>query len=350
MILANAVCCHGSPWLGQQMQFDRVKRREFITLLGGSAAAWPLAALAQQPVMPVVGFLSSQTHDAILDFLRGFRQGLKDTGYVEGENVAMEYRWADNQIDRLPALTAELVRRRVAVIAASGGPASEAAAKATTTIPIVFMVAEDPVRLGLVTNLARPDGNLTGVNFFSAELAAKRLEFLRELVPAARRVAVLLNPVETAIAASNLRDVETAARAMQLQIQIINASTSREIDAAFATIAREAPDALFISSGPLFTSRRVQLAHLSTRHAVPAIHGSRLYPEVGGLVSYGASLTDAHRQAGVYVGRILKSAKPADLPVVQASKFELVINAQTARMLGLEVPQTLLARADEVIE
>jgi putative ABC transport system substrate-binding protein len=326
-----------------------MKRREFITLLGGAAAAWPLAARAQRE-MPVIVFLSSQTHDAIADFLRGFRQGLKETGYVEGENVAVEYRWAEDQLDRLPALAAEIVRRRVAVIAASGGTASEATAKATTMIPIVFMVPEDPVRLGLVTSLARPGGNLTGVNFFSAELAAKRLELLRELVPAATRVAVLLNPAETAIAASNLRDVEPAAHAMRLQIQVLNASTSREIDAAFMTIARERPDALFISSGPLFSSRRVQLAHLATHYRIPAIHGSRFYPEVGGLISYGASLTDAHRQAGVYVGRILKGAKPADLPVVQSSKFELVINAQTARLLGLTVPPSLLATADEVIE
>ncbi|MGA7387195.1 MAG: ABC transporter substrate-binding protein [Pseudolabrys sp.] len=326
-----------------------MKRRGFITLLGGAAAAWPFVARAQQPML-VIGFLSRETHDAVADFLRAFRQGLKDLGYVEGENVAIEYRWADDQIDRLPALTAELVRQQVAVIAASSGPASEVAAKATTTIPIVFMVAEDPVRLGLVTSLARPGGNLTGVNFFSAELAAKRLELLRELVPAATRVAVLLNPAEAAIAASNLRDVETAAGAMRIQIQVLNASTSHEIDAAFVTIARERPDALFISSGPLFTSRRVQLAHLATRHAVPTIHGSRLYPEVGGLISYGASLTDAHRQAGVYVGRILKGAKPVDLPVVQSTKFELVINAGIARMLGLTVPPALLARADEVIE
>jgi putative ABC transport system substrate-binding protein len=326
-----------------------MRRRKFITLLGSAAAAWPLAARAQQ-AMPVVGFLSSQTYDAIADFLRGFRQGLKETGYVEGENVAVEYRWAEDQLDRLPALAAEIVRRRVAVIAASGGTASEATAKATTMIPIVFMVPEDPVRLGLVTSLARPGGNLTGVNFFSAELAAKRLELLRELVPAATRVAVLLNPAETAIAASNLRDVEPAAHAMRLQIQVLNASTSREIDAAFMTIARERPDALFISSGPLFSSRRVQLAHLATHYRIPAIHGSRFYPEVGGLISYGASLTDAHRQAGVYVGRILKGAKPADLPVVQSSKFELVINAQTARLLGLTVPPSLLATADEVIE
>jgi putative ABC transport system substrate-binding protein len=327
-----------------------MKRRAFIAMLGGGAATWPLAARAQQPAMPVVGFLSSQSADAIADFLRGFHRGLKDTGYVEGENVAVAYRWAGNQIDRLPELAAELVRRRVAVIAASGSPASAAAAKATASIPVVFMAAEDPVRLGLIASLARPGGNLTGVNFFSAELAAKRLELLRELAPAATRVAVLLNPAETAIAAANLRDVEVAARAMGLQIHVLNASTINEIDAAFATLARERADALFISSGPFFTSRRVQLAHGATRHAVPAIHGSRLYPEVGGLMSYGASLPDAHRQAGVYTGRILKGANPADLPVVQSSKFELVINAHTARMLGLTVPPTLLATADEVIE
>ena len=327
-----------------------MRRRTFITLLGGAATAWPLAARAQQPSMPIIGFLSSQSAEAIADFLRGFHRGLKDSGYVEGENVAIEYRWAENQIDRLPELAAELVRRHVAVIAASGGPASASAAKATASIPVVFMVAEDPVRLGLITSLARPGGNLTGVNFFSAELAAKRLELLRELAPAATRVAVLLNPAETAIAAANLRDVELAARAMGLQIHVLNASTIQEIDAAFATFARERPDALFISSGPFFTSRRVQLAHRATRHSVPAIHGSRLYPEVGGLMSYGASLSDAHRQAGVYTGRILKGAKPADLPVVQSSKFELVINANTARMLGLTVPPTLLSTADEVIE
>jgi len=298
----------------------------------------------------VVGFLSSQTRDATADYLRGFRQGLKEIGYVEGENVAIEYRWADSQIDRLPALTAELVRQRVAVIAAAGGPPSEAAAKVTRTIPIVFMVPEDPVRLGLVTSLARPGGNLTGVNFFAAELATKRLELLRALVPTATRVAVLINPAEAAIAASNLRDVEAAARAMRLQIQVLNASTGDEIDAAFVTIARERPDAVFISSGPLFTSRRVQLAHLATRHAIPAIHGSRQYPEVGGLISYGTNLTDAHRQAGVYVGRILKGAKPADLPVVQSTKFDLVINTRIAKMLGLAVPASLLASADEVIE
>ena len=242
--------------------------------------------------------------------------------------MAIEYRWAENQIDRLPALAAELVRRQVAVIATTGGPAAAFAAKAaTTTIPIVFIVAEDPVRLGLVASLARPGGNLTGINFFNGELTAKRLELLRELVPGATRVAVLVNPANAANAETTLRDVEAAARAMGLQIQVLNASTSREIDAAFATFVRERPDALFVGGDPFFTSRRVQLVHLAARHAVPATYARRDFAEVGGLMSYGANITDAFRQVGVYTGRILKGAKPADLPVVQASKFELVINA-----------------------
>jgi putative tryptophan/tyrosine transport system substrate-binding protein len=331
------------------MQFSQIKRREFISLLG-SAAAWPLAARAQQPAMPVVGFLNSQSPDNQADYLQAFRRGLKESGYVEGENVTVEYRWAENKTERLPALAADLVRRQVAVIAASGGLASESAAKATPTIPIVFMVPEDPVKMGLVTSLARPSGNLTGVNFFAAELAAKRLGLLRELVPAVTRVAALLNPAEATIAASNLRDMEKAAHSMRLQIQILNASSNDELDAAFATIARDRPDALVISSGAFFTGRRVQLAHLATHHRIPAIHGSRFYPEVGGLISYGTSVSESHREAGVYVGRILKGAKPADLPVVQSSKFELVINAHTAKLLGLTVPPTLLSTADEVIE
>src|ERR1700730_4505982 len=294
--------------------------------------------------------LNSQSPDNQADYLQAFRRGLKESGYVEGENVAVEYRWAENKTERLPALAGELVRRRVAVIAASGGLASESAAKATATIPIVFMVPEDPVKMGLVTSLARPSGNLTGVNFFVAELAAKRLGLLRELVPAVARVAALLNPAEATIAASNLRDMETAAHSMRLQIQILNASSNGELDAAFATIARDRPDALVISSGAFFTGRRVQLAHLATHHRIPAIHGSRFYPEVGGLISYGTSVSDSHREAGVYVGRILKGANPADLPVVQSSKFELVINAHTAKLLGLTVPPTLLATADEVLE
>jgi putative ABC transport system substrate-binding protein len=300
--------------------------------------------------MPVIGFLGVTSPDTQADRLRGFRQGLKDTGYIEGETVVIEYRWADNQLDRLPALALDLVRRRVAVIATNGGIASASAAKsATTTIPIVFAIAEDPVRIGLVASLARPGGNLTGTNFFSAELAAKRLELLRELVPAATRVAVLVNPLGPT-PESTLRDVEVAARTMGLQIQVLNASTSREIDTAFASFVRERPDALFVGTDPFFTSRRVHLATLATRHVVPMTTGNREIAEAGGLMSYGSNTTDAHRQIGIYAGRILKGAKPADLPVVQASKFELVINAQTARMLGLTVPPMLLARADEVIE
>ena len=307
-----------------------MRRREFITLLGG-AAAWPPAAHAQQPTMPVIGYLNAPVPEGYADQLRAFRQGLKESGFVEGENVAIDYRWGENEPARLPALAAELVRRRVNVIAVSSNPASIAAAKATTTIPIVFIVAEDPVKLGLVTSLARPGGNATGINFFAAELAAKRLELLRTLVPTAKRVAVLLNPAEGTIAAVNLRDVEAAAGTMGLQIRVLNASTIAQVDTAFAALASERPDALFISSGPFFANRRVQLAHLATRHAIPAAASIRTYPEVGGLMSYGASLPEAHRQAGVYVGRILKGAKPADLPVVQATKFELVINASTAR-------------------
>jgi putative tryptophan/tyrosine transport system substrate-binding protein len=323
-------------------------RRDFITLLGG-AAAWPLAARAQQPAMPVVGFLDSRSPDTNVDRLRAFRQGLKDTGYVEGENVAIEYRWAD-QFDRLPELAAELVRRRVAVLATPATPATIAAKAATTTIPIVFAIGYDPVASGLVASLARPGGNLTGINFLNNELAAKQLDLLRELVPAATRVAALVNPANVTNTPVTLADLEVAARARGLQIQVLNASTSREIDAAFATFLRERPDALFVSGDGLFTSRRVQMVQLATLHQVPATFANREFAEVGGLMSYGASITDAWRQCGAYVGRILKGAKPADLPVVQASKFELVINAQTARMLGLEVPATLLARADEVIE
>jgi putative tryptophan/tyrosine transport system substrate-binding protein len=324
-------------------------RREFVALLGGAAAGWPLAARAQQPALPVVGFLETRSPDMIADRLRAFRQGLKDTGYVEGENVAIEYRWAENQMDRLPALATELVRRQVAVIAATGGPATAFAAKAASTaIPIVFAVAEDPVGLGLVASLARPGGSATGINFFTGELAAKRLGLLRELAPAATRVAALVNPTGPP-AQTTLRDVQAAAPVIGLQVQVLTASTSREIDAAFATLVRDKADALLVTPDPFFTSRRVQLANLAVRHGIPTV-GSRDIAEAGGLMSYGANLNDAYRQVGVYTGRILRGAKPADLPVVQSTKFELVINAQTARTLGLEVPPTLLARADEVIE
>jgi putative ABC transport system substrate-binding protein len=328
-----------------------VKRRAFITLLGGAAAAWPVVASGQQPAMPVVGFLGGTSPDTFADRLRAFRQGLKDTGYLEGENVAIEYRWAENQIERLPALAADLVRRQVAVIAATGGVTSAFAAKAATTvIPIVFGSGEDPVRLGIVASLARPGGNLTGINFVSTELAGKRLELLRELVPGAARVAVLVNPANSTGTETTLRDVETAARAMGLQIQVLNASTSREIDAAFALFERDRRDAIFVGQDVFFNSRRVQLANMAARHAVPMTSGSRDIVEVGGLMSYGSNIADGHRQIGVYVGRILKGAKPADLPVVQSTKFELVINHQTARMLGLTVPDKLLVAADEVIE
>ena len=328
-----------------------MKRREFIVGLGGAAATWPVAARAQQQAMPVIGFLDARAPDALADRMRGFHQGLKDAGFVERENVAIEYRWAENRMDRLPELAADLVRRQVSAIVTPGGLGAALAAKAaTTTIPIVFVVADDPVRLGLVTSLARPTGNLTGINFFSGELTAKRLELLRELVPATTRVAVLVNPANTANAETTSSEAKTAIRATGLQIKIFNASTSREINEAFATLVRDRPDAVLVGLDPFFNSRRIQLVQLATRYAVPASYPVRDFAEAGGLMSYGANIADAWRQVGVYSGRILKGAKPSELPVVQSSKFELVINAETARMLGLEVPPTLLARADEVIE
>ena len=326
-----------------------MRRRDVIALLGGAAAARPLAARAQQPAMPVIGFLDPRSPEAVRDRLRAFRQGLKDTGFVENQNVTIAYRFAENRTDRLPELVAELVRREVAVLVTVGNAAT-LAAKATTTIPIVFIVNEDPVGLGLVANLARPGGNLTGVNFFAAELTAKRLELLRALVPAATRVAVLINPANATTADTTLRDVTPAARAMGMQILVFKTSTSREIDTAFNTFLRDRPDALFVDPDPFFSSRHVQLVHLASRHMVPASYGTREFAEAGGLMSYGPSVTDAFRQVGAYAGRILKGTKLVDLPVIQSIKFELVINHQTARMLGLTVPPSLLATADEVIE
>ena len=327
-----------------------MKRREFITLLGGAAAAWPVAARAQQMAMPVIGFLHGGSPVAWPNEMRGFHRGLKEVGFVESENVAIVYRWAEGQPDRLPALAAELVRRQVSVIVAFAPAAALAAKAATATIPIVFLVSLDPVGLGLVASLARPGGNLTGINFFATELAAKRLELLRELVPAATRIAVLVNPANPVTADSTVRDVETAAHAMGLQTQVLNASNGREIDAVFTGLARDRPDALYVGADQLFTVRSVQLVQLAARLAVPAIYSGRRFTDIGGLMTYGTHIADSYRQIGVYTGRVLKGAKPADLPVEQSTKFELVINAQTAGTLGLTVPDRLLARADEVIE
>jgi putative ABC transport system substrate-binding protein len=327
-----------------------MRRREFITLIGGAVAAWPLAARAQQAAMPLVGFLNPASPDASADRLRGFHRGLKDSGYVEGENVTIIYRWAEGEFDRLASLATELLQRPVAVIAATSNAAAMAAKAVNKTIPIVFLATEDPVKLGLVASLSRPSGNATGINFLSGEVTAKRLELLRELVPAATRLAVLVNPANAVTTETTLRDVASAAAAMGLQVQVLNAGTSREINAAFETFFRERPDLLFVGLDAYLNSRRGQLVNLASRHALPAIYSNRDFTEIGGLMSYGTNIADAYRQIGVYSGRILKGAKPADLPVVQASKFELVINAETARMLGLNVPPSLLAIADEVIE
>jgi putative ABC transport system substrate-binding protein len=327
-----------------------MRRRDFITLLGGAAAAWPLGAQAQQPALPVIGMLDARSPGTIENYLRAFRQGLKESGFVEGENVALEYRWADNQIDRLPALAAELVRRQVSIIAGATPAVALAVKQATKTVPIVFLVNEDPVTLGLVASLARPGGNATGINILSSEMTAKRLDLLRQLVPGVARVAVLVNPANATSTESTLRDVTAAARTAGLQIDVLNASTGPEIEAAFASLIRERPQGLFVGNDAYYYARRVQLSHLATRHTIAAIYSQRDFVEVGGLMSYGSNVTDAYRQIGVYAGRILKGAKPADLPVVQSSKFELVINAPTARMLGLTLPPPLLAIADEVIE
>ena len=325
-------------------------RRDFITLVGGGAAMWPLAAGAQQSAVPVIGFLGPASPDGMGDRLRGFRRGLKESGYVEGENVAVEYRWADNQVERVPALAADLVRRWVAVIVAQGAVAASAATAASAAIPIVFLAAEDPVKLGLVASLPRPGGNATGINLVSGELVAKRLELVLEMLPTARSVAVLVNPANPTNLETTLRDAESATRAMGLQMRVVNASSSGEINAAFATFPQERPDVVFVAIDVFLNSRRVQLANLASRHAIPTSFPFRDCAEAGGLMSYGSDVADAFRQVGAYAGRILKGAKPAELPVAQAAKFELVINLQTARMFGLTVPPTLLASADEVIE
>ena len=313
-----------------------MKRREFITLLGGAAAAWPLAARAQQSTMPVIGFLHVGSAESSAYRVAAFRRGLNETGYFEGQNVAVEYHWAEGRYDRIPELAAELVRRQVSVIVTLGNPVAANAAKAaTSTIPIVFAVGGDPVKLGLVASLARPGSNVTGVNFLVTELAAKRLGLLRELVPTAARIAVLVNPANPTTAEATVKDVQAAARTLGLQAIVLNASTTREIDDAYASLVRERADALLVAGDGFFNSRRVQLAMLAVRHAVPATYTVREYAEAGGLMSYGTSFADTDRQVGIYAGRILKGAKPADLPVLQSTKFELVINLQGARMLGL---------------
>jgi putative ABC transport system substrate-binding protein len=330
------------------MHLHRVKRREFITLLGG-AAAWPLAARAQQSAIPVVGFVNTGLYQGAR--ADAFRKGLNEAGFFEGQNVTVEYHWLESQFDRLPSLIADLVRRRVAIIATPASDlASQTATAATTTIPIVFGVGDDPVKLGLVTNLARPGGNATGVNFFAQEIEAKRLGLLHELVPKAVRIAVLVNPANVPTAEATLRAIPAAARALGLQIQVVNASTSREIEGAFASLVRDRADALFVSSDGTFNTRRVQLAILAAGDRIPAIYASREVVEAGGLMSYGASIVDTFRQVGAYTAQILKGAKPADLPVLQSTKFEFVINLQTARALGIDVPNSLQLLADEVIE
>lgn len=327
-----------------------MRRRDFITLLGG-AVVLPVAARAQQPAMPVIGFLHVVSPGPFAHFVGAFRQGLAETGYIEGQNVTIEFRWAEGHVERLPELAADLVRRRVNVIATPGNTGATLAVKAaTSTIPIVFGIPDDPVKFGLVATLSRPGGNVTGINTLVAEILGKRLGLLREIVPKAARVALLVNPADVTNAETTVKEVNATARALGLNIQVFNASTSDEIDTAFAALMRAPPDALFIAPGAFFNSRRVQLATLAARHAIPAAYPVRDYAEAGGLMSYGTSIADMFRQVGGYTGRILKGEKPADLPVVQAAQFELVINLRTAKALGLEISPSLLARADSVIE
>jgi putative ABC transport system substrate-binding protein len=325
------------------------RRREFITLLGGAAAAWPLTARAQQPAMPVVGYLGSTSPADRAHLVTAFRQGLSETGHVEGRNVAIEYRWAEGQNNRLPDLAADLVRRQVAVIAATESSSAIAAKAATTTIPIIFSVGGDPVKLGLVASLNRPGGNVTGVSFMSDELGAKQLGLLHELLPGAVRIAALVDP-NTPITEPFVSGVRAAASAIRKQIEVLYASTGRDIDTVFASLAQTPVDALLVGPAALLNNRRVHLVTLAAHHRVPAIYSLREFAEAGGLMSYGTSVTNAHRRAGVYTGRILKGEKPADLPVMQSTKFEFVINLNTAKALGLSFPPGLLAIADEVIE
>jgi ABC-type uncharacterized transport system substrate-binding protein len=327
-----------------------MRRRKFITLLGGAAVAWPLAARAQQSAMPVIGFLNSESPDLFAYLVRAFRYGLSESGYVEGSNVAIEYRWAEGQYDRLPALVADLIQRQVTVIAANSPAPVMAAKAATTTIPIVFATGYDPVAAGLVASLGRPGGNLTGVTTLTAEVGPKRVELLHEVMPSATSIALLVNPAAGSFRETITTDLQAAARKRGLQFHLLHASTVRDFDTVFVTLAQLRTGGLVIGSDPFFNSQSEQLAELAIRHAVPAIYQYREFAAAGGLMSYGGSLTDMYRQVGVYTGRILKGERPADLPVQQTTKVELIINLNTAKALGLEVPPALLARADEVIE